>query len=79
MDTITSHLEPKQFGTLKGSSTVGALISMSHCLYSNTDGNGETVRIFLLDFSKAFDRINHKILISASRYNPRTTTFYHHG
>ena len=45
------------------SSTVDALISMSHCWYSNTDGNGETVRVFLLDFSKAFDRINHKILI----------------
>ncbi|CAB4028531.1 Hypothetical predicted protein, partial [Paramuricea clavata] len=40
-----------------------ALISMFHCWYSNTDGNGETVRVFLLDFSKAFDRINHKILI----------------
>ena len=63
MDTITSQLDPKQFGSLKGSSTVDALISMSHCWYSNTDGNGETVRVFLLDFSKAFDRINHKILI----------------
>ena len=63
MDTVTSQLDPKQFGSLKGSSTVDALISMSHCWYSNTDGNGKTVRVFLLDFSKAFDRINHKILI----------------
>ena len=62
MDTVTSQLDPKQFGSLKGSSTVDALISMSHCWYSNTDGNGKTVRVFLLDFSKAFDRINHKIL-----------------
>ena len=63
MDTVTSHLDLKQFGSLKGSSTVDALTSMSHCWYSNTDGNGKTVRVFLLDFSKAFDRINHKILI----------------
>ena len=63
MDTIKSQLDPKQFGSLKGSSTIDALISMFHCWYSNTDGNGETVRVFLLDFSKAFDRINHKILI----------------
>jgi hypothetical protein len=27
------------------------------------DGNGETVRVFLLDFSKAFEIINHQILI----------------
>ena len=122
MDTVASQLEPKQFGSLKGSFTVDALISISHCWYSNTDGNGKTVRVFLLDFSTSFDRINHKILIKKmqllnidkslinklgyqffdpkktkgeigfcflwlvpgkrrrpSRYNPRTTTFSHHG
>ena len=42
-----------------------ALISMFHCWFLDTDGNGETVRILPLDFSnyKAFDRINHQLLI----------------
>ena len=31
MDTVASQLETKQFGSLKGSSAVDALISMSHC------------------------------------------------
>ena len=67
MDTIHSILDQRQFGSLKGCSTVDALISMFHCWFSDTDGNGETVRVFLLDFSKAFDRINHQILIKKMR------------
>ena len=57
----------RQFGALAGSSSVDALISLLHSLYADTDGNGKTVRVFLLDFSKAFDRINYKILISKMR------------
>ena len=64
MNAIKSRLDPKQFGSLKGSSTVDALISMFHCWFSNTDGNSNSIRVFLLDFSKAFDRINHKILVN---------------
>ena len=64
MNAIKSKLDPKQFGSLKGSSTVDALISMFHCWFSNTDGNSNSIRVFLLDFSKAFDRINHKILVN---------------
>ena len=67
MDTIHSTLDQRQFGSLKGCSTVDALISMFHCWFSDTDGNGATVRVFLLDFSKAFDRINHQILIKKMR------------
>ena len=40
---------------------------MLHCWYADIDGNGKTLRIFLLDFSKAFDRINHKVLIKKMR------------
>ena len=52
---------------IPGSSPVDALISLLHSLYADSDGNGKTVRLFLLDFSKAFDRINYKILITKMR------------
>ncbi len=42
---------------------------MFHSWYSNTDGNGEAVRIFLLDLSKAFDRINHKKIKKMQLFN----------
>ena len=67
MDTIHSILDQRQFGSLKGCSTVDLLISMFYCWFLDTDGNGESVRVFLLDFSKAFDRINHQILIKKMR------------
>ena len=67
LDSIYHKLDPRQFGALAGSSSVDALVSLLHSLYADTDGNGKTVRVFLLDFSKAFDRINYKILISKMR------------
>ncbi len=66
-DSICQKLDPKQFGAIPGSSPVDALISLLHSLYADSDGNGKTVRLFLLDFNKAFDRINYKILITKMR------------
>ena len=67
MNAIHSKLDQRQFGSLKGCSTVDALISMLHCRFLDTDGNGGTVRVFLLDCTKASDRINHQILIKKMR------------
>jgi hypothetical protein len=66
-DSIRQKLDPKQFGAIPSSSSVEALIGLLHSLYADSDGNGKTVRLFLLDFSKAFDRINYKILITKMR------------
>ena len=52
-----------QFGSLKGSSTSMALIYMLHKWYEAADKQGNTIRICLLDFSKAFDRLDHNILL----------------
>ena len=49
-DSICQKLDPKQFGAIPGSSPVDALISLLHSLYADSDGNGKTVRLFLLDF-----------------------------
>ena len=52
-----------QFGSLKGSSTSMALIYMLYKWYEAADKQGNTIRICLLDFSKAFDRLDHNILL----------------
>ena len=51
------------FGCIKGSSAVDALVEIVHKWYEATDTLGTYVRILLFDFSKAFDRINHDILL----------------
>ena len=41
-----------------------ALVHLLHKWYEATDKAGSALRIYLLDFSKAFDRIDHNILLS---------------
>ena len=60
---VLAKVDPRQFGTVPGSSTTEALISMTHAWYSATDGNGASVRVILFDFKKAFDLIDHRILV----------------
>ena len=62
--TILSSIDPGQFGFSPGSSTTFALISMLHHWLRVTDGNGLTVRTVLLDYRKAFDLIDHHLLIA---------------
>ena len=44
-----------------------ALTSTTHSWIKATDGNGATVRSVLFDFKKAFDLIDHRILVSKLR------------
>ena len=57
-------VDPNQFGNISVSSTVLALISMVDKWLEATDGNGATVQVFLFDYRKAFDLIDHSILIT---------------
>ena len=41
---VLAKVDPRQFGTVPGSSTTEALISMTHAWYSATNGNGASVR-----------------------------------
>ena len=54
--------DSNQFGTVSGSSTVLALLSMIHEWLLATDGNSASVRVFLFDYHKAFDFIDHGTL-----------------
>ena len=60
---VLAKVDPRQFGTVPGSSTTEALISMTHAWYSATDGNEASARVILFDFKKAFDLIDHRILV----------------
>ena len=66
-DAIVSHADPKQFGGLSGTSTTDALVEMTHKWYESTDSLNVYVRVVLLDFSKAFDLINHNTLLEKLR------------
>ena len=65
MSQLGQLIDLNQFGSLPGLSTTHALPSLVHHLYNYkvTDQRDQCVRDLLLDFSKAFDRINHNILL----------------
>ena len=59
---VLAKVDPRQFGTVPGSNTSEALVSIIHTWNSATDGNRATVRVLLFEFKKAFDLIDHRIL-----------------
>ena len=61
---VLQVLDPNQYGAVPKSSTTQALIHMVHHWSKETDGNGATVRVTLFDYQKAFDLIDHKILVN---------------
>ena len=63
MHLINEKIDKRKFGSLKNSSTTHALLSLIHHLSNETDAQKNVVRIFVLDFSKAFDHIDHNILL----------------
>ena len=64
---VMNILDDNQYGAIPNSSTTMALISKPHNWSLGTDGNGATVRTLLLDYRKAFDLIDHSILVRRLR------------
>ena len=56
-----------QFGGIPKSSATLALISIIHTCAQATDGTGASVRVLLFDYRKAFDLIDHNILVQKIR------------
>ena len=63
ISSIKNRIGKRQFGSLKNSSTTHNLISLVRHLLKETDASKCAVRVFLLDFAKAFDLIDHNILL----------------
>jgi len=56
-------LDDRQFGVLRQRSTTHALADMLHHWHAAVD-NGESVRTVFVDFAKAFDHIDHNVLVA---------------
>ena len=60
---VMPHIDPHQFGGIRDSSTSHALVRLIHEWLQAADTPKAVIRSCLIDFSKAFDRIDHNILI----------------
>ena len=61
----------QQFGFMKGRSTEKAIISLTEYLYDKLNSNHHSLAVYI-DFKKAFDTIDHKILLAKlERYGIR--------
>ena len=62
LSVVSSKLDHQQFGALKGRSTTHALLDMTHRWLQALD-NGESIRAVFVDFAKAFDHVDHGLVI----------------
>ncbi len=62
-DCIKYKIDWSQFGGKKGSSIVHACIQLMHKCFSKTDKLQTTVDIVLIDYAKAFDHLDHNLII----------------
>lgn len=64
IEDVVHLIDFNQFGCLKGTSTTYCLLDMMHNWLSSIDKPGMFLRACFLDFSKAFDHIDHTILVN---------------
>ena len=64
IEDVGEQIDNRQFGSLKGTSTTYCLLVLDlvHNWLSKMDNPGHYLRACFLDFSKAFDRIDHVVI-----------------
>ena len=62
-EALAPNIHSRQYGAVKGGFTTHPLVEMLHLIQYNLDTLGRYVRMLLLDYSKAFDLVNHSILL----------------
>ena len=62
IDHISSQLHRLQFGFLKGKSTVSQLLQVLHEIGQMLDNRVQCDAVYL-DFAKAFDKVDHHLLV----------------
>ena len=61
---VESYLNNNQFAYRTGGSCTNALLKIQHEFLEALDSNdNRAVRLFTMDFSKAFDRVKHNFLV----------------
>ena len=63
-NSISDQIDPNQFGGVKNSSTTLALLKIVDYIAKNVDKPGIIVRMLLVDFAKAFDLVDHSIVLN---------------
>ena len=66
-EDIHGKISDSQFGGVRGSSTVFALLNLIHKWYKAMDIPQRVIRVIFLDFRKAFDLIDQNILLENMR------------
>jgi len=66
MERILGKLDARQYGCLKGKSTTHELVDILHHWHQALD-NGQCVRALFIDYAKAFDHVDHSLVIRKLR------------
>jgi len=62
VERVGDRLDDRQYGALRQLSTTHALVDMLHHWHVDVD-KGESARTVFVDFAKAFDHVDHNVLV----------------
>ena len=63
LETIENKFDSKQFGGLRGRSTINALIDILKIWHQALDDH-KSVRVLFIDYAKAFDHVDHSTVLA---------------
>ena len=64
LEDFSPHIDCKQFGNMPASSTTHYLVDLVDTVLKGIDQPGHYASLCAIDFTKAFDRINHNVAIT---------------